>query len=286
MLAQPPSQRAISIRKRSADAEFLGHPPGKDAPEEIFERLAAQFTDYLKPDRFRASWIEMKLPMGDPELDRLLSAATKLGLRLPRHSGDQPCQISIRDYLGFTADEIDMADFVECQRFNPFIVCSSEKASSDLTRIASNQYIKQCRNREIGAFVNLYHLLAVRGGAKTTLESAGLKGLELLPLIPDSGGWPPGIDPLYLVWSSTRLPSLSGELVLDGDFQIVPQLRYNGLDLSEIDIAITNECFGSSPHYHRIVYSQRARQALESIDSELQYRPVFTKAEQDVPPNP
>lgn len=280
MLAQEPSQRLIAIRKRSPNAPFLGHHPEKDAPAEIFDRLAQDFEAYLKPDKFRASRIEMKLPISDPELDRLLSAATALGLKLPRHSRDLSSQVTIRDYIGFTVTEIAESEFVECQRFNPFIVCSSENAPHDLTRVASNQYIKQCKNRKIGAFVNLFHLLAVRGSAKDALETARLKGLELVPLVPDSGCWPDGIEPLHLVWSSNRLPALAGGLVHDGDFQVRPQLHYSGLETSKIDIAITGECFGDSPHYHRIIYSQRARAVLESIDTELQYQPVITGVEQ------
>ena len=275
MLTQDPSQRLISIRKRNANAEFLGHHPDKNVPAAVFDRLAEEFQDYLKPDRFRASWIEMKLPIEDPELNRLLSTATSLGLRLPRHSRDEPRQITIQDYIGFTPKDIEGADFVECQRFSPFIVCSSADEPSNLNRVASNQYIKQCKNRQIGAFVNLYHLLAVRGDAKAALEKADLKGLDLLPLTPDSGNWPSGIEPLYLLWSTVSLPSLDGDPVLEGDFQVVPQLRYTALDSSKIDIAVTDECFGTSPHYRRIIYSQRARKVLESIDCELHYRPVI-----------
>lgn len=168
---------------------------------------------------------------------------------------------------------------MECRRFNPFIICSSDVAPGELKRVASNQYIKQCRNRQIGAFVNLFHLLAVRGQAKAALESADLHGLDLVPLVPDTVDWPVGIKPLHLVWSSLRLLPMDGELVRDGDFQVVPQLRYAGLDSSGIDIAITDECFGNSPHYHRIVYSKRAREVLESIDSELHYFPVITHSE-------
>jgi hypothetical protein len=200
--------------------------------------------------------------------------------KLPKHSREKPIQVTIRDYIGFTAAEIEGAEFVECQRFNPFIVCSSENDPHDLSRVASNQYVKQCKNRQIGAFVNLFHLLAVRGDAKAALEAADLKGLELVPLIPDRGSWPDDIEPLHLIWASNRLPALEGDLVQDGDFQVQPQLRYAGLDSSKIDIAISHECFGDSPHYHRIVYSQRARRVLESIDADLQYRPVITNAEQ------
>jgi len=279
MLAHGPTQRTITIRRRSANAEFLGHHPDKDAPAEVFDRLAEEFGNYLKPDRFRASWIEMKLPIEDPELDRLLSAATSLGLRLPRHSRDQPQQITILDHVGFVPREVESADFVECQRFKPSIACTSAKEPKRLDRIASNQYIKQCKNRQIGAFVNLYHLIAVRGDAKAALEAADLKGLQLIPLVPDALEWPTGIEPLHLVWSTHRLQPLDGELVLYGDFQVIPQLRYFGLDPSLADVAVTHECFGDSPHYHRIIYSQKARLVLESIDAELQYRPVVTSSE-------
>lgn len=286
MLAQDPTQRLISIIRRSPNAELLGHHPDKDAPPDVFDGLAKEFQEYLKPDRFRASWIEMKLPIEHPDLDRLLSAATALGLRLPRHSRDDPRQITILDYVGFTPEEIEGADFVECQRFNPFIACASQKEPQKLDRIASNQYIKQCRNRQIGAFVNLYHLIAVRGEAKAALEAAHLRGLELIPLVPDSSGWPTGIEPLHLIWSTHTLPPLDGELVLDGDFKVAPQLRYCGLDPSLVDVAITHEVFFDSPHYHRIIYSQKARRVLESIDSKLHYRPVITNAGQGVVSKP
>lgn len=302
MLAHEPSYRRIVIRRRSPNAELLRHATGKDAPEEIFIRLSESFRDYLKPNSSDASRIEMKRPIGDPELDRLLATATQLGLRLPLHRADHPMQVSILDYTGFSEAEIEAADLVECQRFNPFIASSSAQFPAQITRIAADRYIKQCKKRTIGSLVNLYHLLAVRGEAKTALEAANLRGLVLLPLVPDSGGWASGIEPLYLVWSSHVFPPVECDLCVDGDynlfrsterdtctlsrpcylldgFSVSPQLRYSHLDPSTFDVAITRELLGgASDHYRKLVFSQRARKVLERVDKRLKYTPVLMDA--------
>lgn len=299
MLIHESSQREICIRKRSSNAEFLRHPPGQDAPQEIFGKLASEFPDYLQPNRFDALRIQMKLPIDHPDLDRLLAAATQLGLAPQKHRADLPTQIEIRDFAGFSAAEIESADFVECMRFSPFIVSSSQQDSVSVTRIASDRYIKQSKNKTIGSFVNLYHLLAVRGVAKAALEEANLIGLELLPLVPDSGEWTYGIEPLHLVWSSHELPPVEGELFVDGDYEIFrsaerdtralrrpchlldgcqasPQLRYCGLDPGTLDVGVSREWIGGpSDHYRKIIYSQRARRVLEDIDKNFHYRPVI-----------
>jgi hypothetical protein len=155
MLIHEPGQREIYINKRSENAEFLGHPPEKDCPVEVFEELAAEFRDYLRPNPFNAYRIQMKLPRDHPELDRLLARAIELGLTPQKHSADLPTKIKISDYTGFTPEEIDSADFVQCQRFNPFIASSSQKDPNSVTRIASDRYIKQCKSRSIGSFANL-----------------------------------------------------------------------------------------------------------------------------------
>ena len=302
MLTHEPSQREIYIRKRSENAEFLGHPPEQDVPAEAFEQLVAEFPDYAHPNRFNASWISMKLPRDHSELGQLLSRVTELGLTPQKHSADLPAQVKIRDYSGFSAEEIESADYVECQRFNPFIATASEHEPQIVTRISSDSYIKQCKNREIGSFVNLYHLLAVRGAAKTALEEANLKGLELLPLVPDSGEWPSDIEPLHLIWSSHELPEVDGDLYVDSDYEIfrsvdcdtrdqrrqcylldgyevAPQLRYTGLNEDGFDVGITREWLGGkSDHYRKLIFSQRARSVLEKIDRKFHYRPVKSNA--------
>ena len=226
---------------------------------------------------------------------------------MPKNRADFPCQIQILDYHGYSVQEIESAALVTCERANPFIASPSEKVFSDVTRIASDMYVKRCKNRTFGTFVNLFHLLAVRGEVLRALEDANLVGLQLLPLVPDSGAWPSSIEPLHLIWSSHVLPGVDCDVfvdrtlrasrcqvfhaseaesriqnepfyILDG-FHVRPQLRYAGLDATSFDIAITRERFGGmSDHYRKIVYSRRAREVLESLDKELSYIPVINSA--------
>lgn len=293
------SYRVIRIARRSENADFLKHPPNQDAPGEVFEMLAEEFNEFLKPNKSNPSRIEMKLPLEDPRLDKILQRSKELGLVLPQNSIDvySGVGVQVRDYIYYSEEDISLFEFVECEGRAPFIVSSSQTSKS-LERVWSDQYIKQCKNREIGSFVNLYHLIAVRGQAKLRLEESGLIGLKLIPLIPDKG-WPSGVDPLYLIWSSETLPPvdedkyveylgmrIQGErrkakTLVDG-YRIKPRLHYTQIAMPSVDIAVTLEQFGDTQHYHRIVYSQKARKVLASLGNDFIYTPVITpKSEQD-----
>lgn len=297
MSAEKHSQRRISIVKRSPNAAFLGHLPDQDAPEAIFKRLSDDFREYLKPNPFDPSSIEMKLPFGHPDLDRLLVSARELGLAIPKDGSEHSMGVRISDFIVYSDSEIEAARFVECERFAPFIASPSEINFGPVERIASDRYIKQSKNRTFGSLVNLYHLLAVRGKAIAILRAANLKGLLLIPMVPDNG-WPQGIEPLSLVWSEETFPPLDEEsfverlgitiqgrrkvekVRVDG-YRVHPRLRYVTREVPDVDVAITNEQFGKTPHYHGLIFSRKARRALESVDKELSFTPVITDTLQD-----
>jgi hypothetical protein len=282
------SQRCIRVRKRSSNAKFLGHLPEEDAPEDIFKQLASEFRDYLHPKHYEPSWIEMTLPMGHPDLDRLLARAQELGLSIPKDGSEESKGLKITDFIVYSEREIEEAHFVECQRFSPFIASISQIESGPIERIASDRYIKQCKNRYFGSFVNLYHLLAVRGKALKVLQKANLKGLTLIRLEPDQG-WPEGIEPLHLIWSESKFPPLDEanyvekpgkwmveKLRVDG-YRKPPRLHYLTREVPDLDVALTHEQFWKTPHYHRVIFSRKARAVLQSLDKNLSFIPVVSQ---------
>lgn len=194
--------------------------------------------------------------------------------------------------------------FFECRRGNPFIASAAldtEFAELGL-RVERDQYIQKSKNREYGSFVNLYHLLAVRGQAMEKIQSANLKGIRLIELktMLDGGHWPDGIQPLHLVWSHHVLPPTRSSLI---DFHSKPvnpsepgftypvdgcylkggplaSLEYGALEEDDFDIAITFENFGGKwGCYRRIVYSQRATELLQSIMKDLFLKAVINNGE-------
>lgn len=282
------SQRCIRVSKRSPSAEQLGAPREKDAPEEVFRVLADEFGDYLQPKHREASWIEMTLPMGHPDLDRLLARAQELGLTIPKDGSEELKGLRITDFIVYSEREIEEAKFVECRRYAPFIASCSQIHVGAIERIASDQYIKQCKNRALGSFVNLYHLLAVRGKALEALQAADLKGLSLIRLEPDKG-WPEGVEPLHLIWSESKFPPLDEanyvekpgkwmveRLRVDG-YRMPQRLHYLTREVPDLDVALTHEQFWKTPHYHGVIYSRKARAVLQSLDKQLSFIPVVSR---------
>jgi len=200
--------------------------------------------------------------------------------------------------------------FFECSRGKPFIASAAldtEFAEVGL-RVDKDQYIKRSKNREYGSFINLYHLLAVRGHAMEEIQSANLKGLKLIELktMLEGGHWPDGIEPLHLVWSHYVLPPTCSRLIdrhsqpvdpskpdfsypVDGCYLEagpLATLEYDALDADDFDIGITFENFGGKwDCYRRIVYSQKAAELLQSLMTDLHVKPVTNKGEQVVDPN-
>jgi len=292
------SVRRITIEKRSENAELLRHSSSKGAPGPIFDALAARFPDYV----VAGSRIELKRPLSDPALEDLMAAAMEAGLTPQQHRADVPAQVQFLDYRAYSETEIDAAPLLTCERHSPFIGSVDFDPQSPCAglHVLRDQWFERCKSREFGSLVNLYHLLAVRGAAKSALESAGLKGLKLTMLPTDSpeGDWPDGIEPLHLLWSDQVLPevdadlfdnrhevfrsnqrdftNLQSECYLLGGHDVSPPLRYRHLDLSGFDVAITRERFGGKqPCYHQLVYSQKARQVLERLDRQLIFKPVL-----------
>lgn len=282
------SQRCIRVSKRSPSAEQLGDPPEKDAPEEVFRALAGEFGDYLQPKHREASWIEMTLPLGHPDLDRLLARAEELGLIIPKDGSEESKGLRITDFIVYSERDIEEAKFVECRRHTPFIASCSQIHVGAIERIASDQYIKQCKNRALGSFVNLYHLLAVRGKALEVLQAADLKGLSLIRLEPDKG-WPEGVESLHLIWSESKFPPLDEpnyvekpgkwmveKLRVDG-YRMPQRLHYLTREVPDLDVALTHEQFWKTPHYHGVIFSRKARAILQSLDKDLSFIPVVSR---------
>jgi len=293
------SVRVIKICRRSPDAGEMGDPPMQYAPIPVFDALAARFPEFVAG---RGHRIELTRHPADPALETLLRAAVELGLKLPANRAEWPVQVDITDYTAYSLEDIDAAPLVTCQRLDPFIGSVDFEAGSPCIglHIRQDQWFKKCRNRQIGTMTGKRDLLAVRGAARKALESAGLRGLRLLPL-PLQGGsdaWPDGIEPLHVVWSDRMLPEADLELYdnryrifrpADVDFKNLadecfplngyeqdPPPRYRALDPATFDVAITHERYwGKQECYHKVVYSQKARRVLEKLDGKLIYSPVF-----------
>lgn len=195
--------------------------------------------------------------------------------------------------------------FFECTLENPFIASAAldtEFAGVGL-RVERDKYLKKSKNREYGSFINLYHLLAVRGQAMAEIRSANLKGLKLIALetILDGGKWPDGIEPLHLVWSDYVLPPTSSKLTDRHSQPVDPStpgffypaggcyleagplagLEYEALNDEAFDIGITFENFGGGfDCYRRIIYSQKATDLFQGIMTNLRLSLVITKGEQ------
>ena len=196
--------------------------------------------------------------------------------------------------------------FYECKRWNPFIASAALDTEFEGVglKVQNDQYVKKSKNREYGSFINLYHLLAVRGRVKNALESADLKGLKLIELATtlDGGAWPEGIEPLHLIWSHSVLPPTCARLIDRHSKAVYPStqdftypvdgcyleagplasLEYEGLKQTDFDVAITYENFGGKwGCYRRIVYSQKATDLLQKLMQDLRVKPVTNKGEPD-----
>ena len=194
--------------------------------------------------------------------------------------------------------------FFECTRENPFIASAALDTEFEGVglRVDRDQYITKSKNREYGSFINLYHLLAVRGRVMEHLRSAGLKRLRLIELKTTLAGghWPDGIEPLYLVWSCYVLPPTASRLVDRHSKPVNPTepgfsypadgcyleagslagLEYDALYDDDFDIGITHENFGGKwDCYRRVVYSQKAAELIQSLMKNLRVRAVINKAE-------
>jgi hypothetical protein len=289
--------RRVAIHPRLEIDDYLGAPSGKDVSPDKFRVLKERFPSFVG----KGGYIELKRPIDHPDLKDLLIFCERLDIRPSAHRAEDPQQISISDYVTFPTSEIKAAEFLEISRGAPFIANAevNTKWGGLQLRVASDQYIKRGRKREFGSFVNLYHLLAVRGEAQRKLERAQLNGLRLVKLetcYPDQQ-WPEGIEPLSLLWSEYVLPPVDREVfdnghnvyrpsdpdfvcpnrgcyLLDGH-NIAPCLRYRKLDMGEFDIGITRERFGGEWNcYRKIVYSKRAQEVIAELFDELHFQPV------------
>jgi hypothetical protein len=287
------STRVIRIDRRSPVADLLNGSIKDGMPVPIFERLAAKFPGYLKNENA----LELKRPIGHPDLDELLSLVVEYGAAVQVDRNDFPCQVEVRDYVVYSESELSSSPLVECEvhkpNFSDLVLLTEGDGPAVVCRFSNH-----AAKREFGGMANLWHILAVRGKARESLEKAGLKHLQLVPVVsqkPD-GRWPSGVDPLYIVWSDYELPPVDmpvfdndhkiyppegrpkiikrGCYLLDG-YEILPRLKYKDVDPGAFDVARSYERFGGEePCYHKLVYSQRARSVLEDIGMKLELRPV------------
>ena len=283
------SRRRITIRQRSANADFLKHHPNYGISPELFGIIAEEFPSYVVPNADR---VEMRLPYGHPDLAKIEKFALSLGLVLePSRAGIS--QLEIIDYYVPSASEISSSEYIEAKMLSP--VLDHYLKSNGTMDVFSCRKLRGSPNRNFGSQTNLPHLIYIRGAAKTRLESAGLHGITFSLEQTDStdGQWPDDIEPFYRISSSIVLPSLEMKVFddkgnirsaagidwdvekarwypLDG-YEVKTLLRYK-YPLPDFDVAISREYLGGiGEYYRRIVYSRKAKEALEQIGPKLEW---------------
>ncbi len=242
----------------------------------------------------------MMLPLGHPDLDSFLELAKSLSLKVEPNRATKS-QVEIMDYTKYPESDIFGATYLEGNLLTPtFDGCVDLK--SDGSAFAHIGNLEATRGQTFGSLTNLPHLIFIRNSVKVQLESACLKGLQLslVPTDAADGEWPDGIEPLYLLSSTVKLPyvdmktfNIKGDILaasdcdwsitekwypLDG-YEVQPLLKYQ-YPLPDVDVALSRETFGGfGDGYRRIIYSQKTKTVLEEIGMKLDWVPVRIKNE-------
>jgi hypothetical protein len=291
------SHRRITVLLRSANAEFLGHHPNKGVPEKVFAKIIEHYPSY----QTSKNRIELLLPFGHPDLDSFLELAKSLSLNIEPNRATKS-QVEIMDYTKGSESQISSAKYLECDLLTP-IFDNVINLDPDGNTFACLDKVESASDQAFGSLTNLPHLLFIRGSAKSQLESIGLRGLKFsfVPTDDKDGKWPLDIEPLYLISSSVVFPHVDMKVFddmghicaasqcawgdkerwypLDG-YEVRPLLKYQ-YPLPNADIALSKERFGGSLEcYRRIIYSQKAKSALEEIGMSLDWVPVNVREPQ------
>ncbi len=285
------SYRRITARLRSENAELLGYHPRSGVPEAEFSSLRNEFKSYLASE----NRIELFLPLGHPDLTRFLDEAKRLGLTIPNDRFEvQP--VEILDYTKASLEEVEAAEYLECGMFKPAFRTPFTVTGQGQFSFENTSWLKQSAGSQFLSVPNLPHLIAVRGTAKEKLESSELVGLTFEPIFGCDG-----VEPLWIIWSSVKLPAMNLHLVdnlqnrfeprtadfeklqskcyLCDQHEVHPSASYNELSLN-FDVALTLERLGGlSKAYHRLIYSQKAKSVLEEIGMKLECVPVRIESE-------
>lgn len=166
--------------------------------------------------------------------------------------------------------------------------------------VKTDQRLKQKANqrREIGCIWAHGDRVLVRGSLRQKFEQSGLKHLVFVPLDVDSGAWPPGVEPWWLLWSDLELPPVEN-LLFDNDGRVwksnedrgpfpngcwpldgyegQPRLTYDRarLDLDAFDVAVTYERVGNrEPCLRQPIFSQRFRAFCRAAKLRFEWFPV------------
>ena len=287
------SHRRITVRLRSPNAELLRHHADKGVSEEAFSAIQERFGAYSKS----ATRVELMLPVDHPDLEALIEFARSNGLKIAPNSAVQS-QVEILDYTKPTEAEIGGSKYLECGLFSPVFECAMDIPGKLGIGFAVGEALQKTAAQPFGSIPNLAHLIVVRGDAKERLESARLRGLELVPLPTDllGGEWPDGVGQLFLIWSSETFPevnaiplpdegapdypsaaylqSTSSGLWMINGYEVRPRLCYANGPEAEVDVGLTQEVFGPRECYRRLIFSQRARSVLEEIGMKIECVPV------------
>lgn len=208
-------------------------------------------------------------------------------------------QVEILDYTKPTEAEIAHSSYFVLDLINP-VFRTGLVYHKGIIRTNPKKF-GDAKGREFGSFPNLPHLIFVRGSVKNSLESANLNGLALIPVECESGtDWDDEGERLFLLWSSVQVPScamnfrdLDGNILkssqidwirndkrwfpVDG-YEVSPILKYEILP-NELDIGISKERIGSTEDcYRRILYSRKAKDALERIGMITDWSPIKVAA--------
>lgn len=298
------------------------HPTNPDFPEEgkmpleMYAKVLARFPEH---SRARGEYMRAeRLPDADPRVHELLAFLKEVGAIIPVDRTVMREGVSAKKYKLYDEKqlqkEIDQAPLLEVNH-DGLIIAETSWLPDGMPYVINEPRLRKQRAYEFGHAYAWNHFMMVRGQAKKTLESSGLKGLKLLPLeLKDKPHWqnpqtleqwPEGVEPLFLVWSDVELPPVRNWL-FDNEGRVFPSegnrgpftdgcmvlegpgeeyrwhYRKSEIDaLGDFDIAHTYERHGSKePCGPLLVVSQKFRRVMRELGFKtFRYRPHYADAE-------
>lgn len=276
--------------------------------ERLFRKVCDRFPEFRTSESFLGL---SNIPESDPRVAEFISGLRGLGVRIPDDRSLERTGVALSHFRRFSQVEIDAAPLFDVTLLKPIIAeIWWMPDGSGMPYVLKSPALRKYGKREWGHAFGWNEIIFVRGAAKTRLEGAGLKGLQLIKLPLVKGKlekdqvpkevWPEDIDPLYLVWSRVELPPITNWLFdnagrvfasvgnrgpfTDGcmpleEYFILAQFHYRKAEidaLGDFDVAVTYERYGSKDigSHRRLVVKPRFREAMSELGFDgLIYKP-------------
>jgi hypothetical protein len=291
--------------------ENLNFPQDGKLPKAIYDRVLKRFPQYACAN---GGYMQLcQVPETDPRLAEFLNGLREEGAILPMDNSVMRTGVTMSRIRRDWQDNIDLASLLEMEHAG-VMTAETDPLPDGMPYVIREPRLKTQRSHDFGhAYASQYIL--VRGEAKKTLESSGLKGLKLIPLEvkdkrfwenPQTVAWPDGVEPWFLMWSEIELPPVrnwlfdnagrvfpstgnrgpftDGCLILEGHFTFV-HMHYlkSEIDaLGDFDMACTYERYSKAPwDGRRLLVSQRFRRVMKELGFKklVYYAPCMVDAE-------